>query len=88
MTATRLSFEAPKASVYDQNRHALPLLQRHGHFSENFPEIVSDEATGFANTMRAPPAIEGRREGTQVPNCLWVHREQLISLFWEQDLPL
>lgn len=86
--ASHLSFEAPEDSV-DQNKHALPLLQRsEGPASGNFPQIVSDEATGFPNTMQAPPAIEGRRQGTQVSNCLWVYREQLINLFWEQDLPL
>lgn len=87
--AARLPFQAPKASAYDRNRRALPMLQRHGYFSKDFPEIISNEATGVANTMQAPPAIQGRPQGTQgVQNCLWVYREQLISLFWEQDLPL
>ncbi|KAI3392695.1 hypothetical protein diail_5295 [Diaporthe ilicicola] len=87
--ATRLSFEAPKASVDDQNRPALPMLQRHGHVSEHLPESVSDEAAASTNTSQAPLAIEGRLQGTQrLPNCLWLYREQLISLFWEQDLPL
>ncbi|KAH8770760.1 hypothetical protein F5883DRAFT_520565 [Diaporthe sp. PMI_573] len=58
---------------------------RHGHL----PEIVSDEGNGSANTMQAPPAIEGHRQGAQgVSNCLWAHHAQLISLFWEQNLPL
>lgn len=89
MMDARLSFEAPKAGAYDQSRYNLPLLQRHGgHFSASVPAIVSDGATEFANTMQAPPGVESRRQGTQAPNCLWLYREQLISLFWEQDLPL
>lgn len=89
MMAGQLSFEAPEGCVHHQNRQILPLLQlSERQVSESFSEIVSDEATGFSNTMQAPPAIEGHRQGTQVSNCLWVYREQLISLFWEQDLPL
>lgn len=89
MMDPRLSFEAPKAGVYDQNRYNLPLLQRHGgHNAENLPAIVSDGTPGLAYTIQAPPTVEGRRQGTQAPSCLWAYREQLISLFWEQDLPL
>lgn len=89
MMATHLSLEAPGTSAYVRNRHVLPLLQRHGHFSEHFPEIISDGAIRSVNTIQAPPAKQGRQKGAQgVSNGLGLYREQLINLFWEQDLPL
>ncbi|KAG8161607.1 hypothetical protein KVR01_008594 [Diaporthe batatas] len=86
---THLSFEAPEASAHGPNRHFLPLLQRHGQVSEHPPQIMSDEAIGSASITQALPWDNGRRQGTQgVSNYLEEYREELIDLFWVQDLPL
>ncbi|KAJ0120649.1 hypothetical protein J7T55_015380 [Diaporthe amygdali] len=73
-----------QASGNDQTRHFLSTSQRHGNFSGR-------SADGAASFKNLPPSavINPHRPGNQgAPNGLSIHREELIRLFWEQDVPL
>lgn len=70
---------------YEFTRHDLPLLQRHG----NVARIARDGADTRAISVPGPArATRPRRSGQGPRDALWMHREEIISLFWAQDLPL
>lgn len=85
MMTSRCPYERPQSGDHEHAESTLPLLQRHGNVSVK----SDDETAASTDSLPAPAVAKPRRQGKKGPaNSLEKHREQLIRLFWVQDLPL
>lgn len=93
--ATWCLSEASHTRGYDDTTH-IPQLRWHELSSSTGHVVISGstgtipDASSEATASLPPPAVTRRhRKGTQsATNGLCMHREQLIRLYWVQDLPL
>lgn len=83
--AAQMNSEPTPACGYEQTRRIVPLLE----CSRNTSVISRDEGAASTTSSSSSDATTGYRRGSQgASNGLWMYQEQLINLFWVQDLPL